>query len=82
METRTKIYGKNKAKNSLQIDFSKYMNIAYYKGALFDNVKVITSMLRHWLSMQPLKQNFKVTKTCQKPAKNPLKIPHAKTPQG
>jgi hypothetical protein len=52
-------------------------------------------MSQHWLFMQPLKQNFNAPKTCQKPhpktpqkphwipmPKNPLKIPHAKTPQG
>lgn len=41
-DTTMKRYGKNRAINSLQIDFSMYMNIPYCKGDKFKNIKVET----------------------------------------
>jgi len=66
-----------------------YMIIPYYKGALFDNIKVQTLVVYATIVYATTKVfvvgSFRYPpKTCQKPLwipmpKNPLKIRHAKT---
>ena len=67
-----KRYVKNRAKNSLQIDFSMYMNIPYCKGDKFKNIKVETLVVYATIETK-LQSDKNLPKTPrQKPAKNPL----------
>lgn len=70
-DTTMKRYGKNRAINSLQIDFSMYMNIPYCKGDKFKNIKVETLVV-----YATIETKFQSDKNLPKtPSKNSPKTP-------